>query len=183
MLNSVSRSSIFNEFSPEEQEYFFGIKEKAVSHHIDTLYYSVFLLDDEPEIKNPNLIDFLSRLADLKVLKQSDQASDITMCGLEVKPFGASISAGMYSYHLAYGEDFDIFISHYIPNKQHLVLDGPGWTFFVKEHDKEDKEDLRVFLLLQIEHDAYHNSICASFQIQSSKSLSPEEERPSEPFP
>lgn len=135
MLNSVSRSLIFNEFSPEEQEYFFGIKEKAVSHHIDTLYYSVFLLDDEPDIKNPNLIDFLSRLSDLKVAKQSDQASDITMCGLEVKPFGAAISAGMYSYHLAYGEDFDIFISHYIPNKKtpriqvqlrtrSLVLDG-----------------------------------------------------------
>ena len=135
MLNSVTRSLIINEFSPEEQEYWFGIKEKAVSHHIDTLYYSIFLHDDAPDIKDPNLVDLLVRLAELKEAKQSDQSADLTFYGFEVKPFGAAISAGLYSYHLAYGEDFDVFFSHYIPNEKtpriqvqlrtrSLVLDG-----------------------------------------------------------
>ena len=135
MLGVVKRSSIFNEFTPEEQEYFFSVKEKAVSHHIDTLYYSVFLKDDDVDIKDERIIGLLSDLRDSKQMKLNNISADIQFFGLSVGAFGAAISGGMYMNRLSYAENFDVFISDYIPNKEtpriqvqlrtrSLVLDG-----------------------------------------------------------
>ena len=72
MLGTVKRSLIFNEFSEKEQEYYFSIKEKAVSHHIDTLYYSVFIQDDDVNVKDTRILGFLEQLNILKEQKISD---------------------------------------------------------------------------------------------------------------
>lgn len=135
MLGVVKRSAIFNEFTPEEQEYFFSVKEKAVSHHIDTLYYSVFLKDDDVDIKDERIMGLLSALRELKEIKLSNISDDVQFFGLSVGAFGAAISGGMYMNRLSYAENFDVFISDYIPNKEtpriqvqlrtrSLVLDG-----------------------------------------------------------
>ena len=135
MLGVVKRSEIFDEFTPEEQEFYFSIKEKAVSHHVDTLYYSVHIKDDEVNIQNECLIAFLKALREAKENKLANISEEVTFFEFFVGAFGAAISAGMYMNRLSYGEDFDVFISDYIPNLQtpriqvqlrtrFLVLDG-----------------------------------------------------------
>lgn len=135
MLGVVKRSLIFNEFTPEEQEYWFAIKEKAVSHHVDTLYYSVFLEDDEVELKNERIFRLLRDVSEVKHTKLANLGEDVQFFGLSVSAFGCSISGGMYMNRLSCEENFDIFISDYIPNKEtpriqvqlrtrSLVLDG-----------------------------------------------------------
>lgn len=135
MLGVVERSAIFKEFTPEEQEFYFSIKEKAVSHHVDTLYYSVFLVDDDVDTTDERILGLLSHLRELKQLKLSNIAEDVQFFGLSVGAFGAAISCGMYSNRLTYAENFDVFITDYIPNKdtpriqvqlrtRSLVLDG-----------------------------------------------------------
>ena len=135
MLGVVKRSKIFGEFTPQEQEFYFSIKEKAVSHHVDTLYYSVYVKDDEVQVRNPSIIGLLQALREAKENKLACVSDDVTFFDFSVSAFGAAISAGMYMNHLAYGEEFDVFISDYIPNLQtpriqvqlrtrSLVLDG-----------------------------------------------------------
>ena len=135
MLGVVTRSLIFNEFTPGEQQYYFSIKEKAVSHHIDTLYYSVFIKDDDVDIRDERLVKLLCDLKEMKQVKLSNLSEEVIFFGLSVGAFGAAVSGGMYINHLSYGESFDVFISDYIPNRQtprimvqlrtrSLVLDG-----------------------------------------------------------
>ena len=135
MLGVVKRSKIFDEFTPEEQEFYFSIKEKAVSHHVDTLYYSVHIKNDEVRVKDERLISFLEALREVKENKLACASEEVTFFDFSVSAFGAAISAGMYMNRLSFGEDFDVFISDYIPNLQtpriqvqlrtrSLVLDG-----------------------------------------------------------
>lgn len=135
MNKSVKRSAIFNEFTSEEQEYWFSIKEKAVSHHVDTLYYSVHLKDDDVLLTNEHILGLLADLQELRQVKQSNLSEEVSFFGLSVSGFGAAISGGMYMNHLCYEENFDVFISDYIPNidtpriqvqlrTRSLILDG-----------------------------------------------------------
>ena len=63
MNKSAKRSAIFNEFTPEEQEFYFSIKEKAVSHHIDTLYYFVKLSGDMVNVQDGRFLTMLDELS------------------------------------------------------------------------------------------------------------------------
>ncbi len=130
-LHSVERSKIFTEFSPEEQEKYFGIKGKKVSYHIDTLYYAVHLADDETDNESAGINNLIRCLADLKEKKQANPESELDFCGLTVAPTSFSI----YQYHILLKENFDIFIAKNIPNNdtprvcvqlrsRMLVLDG-----------------------------------------------------------
>ena len=135
MLGVVKRSLIFNEFTPAEQEFYFSIKEKAVSHHVDTLYYVVFIRDDAVEIRNEGILRLLDDLREIKQVKLSNLGEEVLFHGLSVSAFGAAVSGGMYMNRLSFDENFDIFISDYIPNidtpriqvqlrTRSLVLDG-----------------------------------------------------------
>ncbi|MBE6645928.1 MAG: hypothetical protein E7612_11270 [Ruminococcaceae bacterium] len=135
MLNSVKRAKIFEEFTSEEQEYHFGIKEKAVSHHIDTLYYSVYLKDDKPNVEHDGIIDLLYDLNVFKTQKKANPSEEVVFHNLSVSSFGAAVGGGLYGYRLTCEERFDIFISDYLPNEKtpriqvqlrtySLILDG-----------------------------------------------------------
>ena len=135
MLGVVQRSDIFNEFTAEEQEKYFSITEKAVSHHVDTLYYSVFLKDDDANTTDIRINGLLEHLQEQKRVKLNNVQEDVQFMGLSVGAFGAAVSAGLYMNRLTCEENFDIFITDYIPNKdtpriqvqlrtRSLVLDG-----------------------------------------------------------
>lgn len=130
MLN-VQRAQIFNEFSFEEQKKYFALKEKKVTHHIDTLYYSVSIKDDVVDNKDAGVIGLCGMLAEAKEKKQLDPSLELDFFGLDVSVTGFSI----YQYHLLLNENFDIFIAKNIPNEETprvcvqlrsrmLVLDG-----------------------------------------------------------
>ena len=140
MLNSVKRSLVFSEFTEKEQNYWFSIKEKAVSHHIDTLYYSVFIdgdmVDPTPDTyTGESLLGFLEDMTMLKQRVQLDPVAKIQYYGLDVERSGAAIGGGLYAFHLSLKDHYDIFISPYIPTDKtpriqvqirtnSLVLDG-----------------------------------------------------------
>ena len=115
MLNSVIRSSVFSEFTPEEQEFWFSIKEKSVSHHIDSLYFSVFIENDEVSPESPFLVEFLDELLYMKEKVSANPDVVFKYHDLEFKRSGLAISGGLYAYHLEDFENYDIFISSYIP--------------------------------------------------------------------
>lgn len=172
---SVLNSKIFAEFSPEEQKKYFGVKEKKVSHHVDTLYYSISLYDDKTDSDNQCLSALISYLSKLKSEKLSKPGVDLIFCGLDVVPTGFSI----YQYHLQLNECFDIFIADNIPTDEtprvcvqlrsrYIVMEGISQAIvqsynYVKEI--LDKYKLQVDKVMENRIDyAFHTNI-----IQSSK--------------
>ncbi len=135
LLKSFIRSKIFDEFTSEEKNLYFSLKEKAVSSHVDTLYYSIFLDEDINDCENERIGLLLSDLAHMKFEKQKNPGEEFKFNGLLVVPYGAPIGGGLYSLRLSCPEKYDIFVSSYLPNKdtpriqvqlrtRALVLDG-----------------------------------------------------------
>ena len=131
MINkSVKQSPIYSEFSPEELENFFSLKEKKVVPHVDTWYYTVSLYGDcnDPD---DNIQAMLDLLKDKKKEKAENYSSAVDLFGLSVE----NIRFSHYEYCLSVPETFDIFISSFLPNvvtprivvqvrTRSLVLDG-----------------------------------------------------------
>ena len=46
VLMSVQRTQIYKEFNEEDRKKYFNLSKSKVIHHIDTLYYSIYLKDD-----------------------------------------------------------------------------------------------------------------------------------------
>ena len=160
MLNSVIRSSVFSEFTSEEQEFWFSIKEKSVSHHIDSLYFSVFIENDEVSPESPFLVEFLDELFYMKDKVSANPDVVFKYHDLEFKRSGLAISGGLYVYHLEDFENYDIFISSYIPTAntpriqvqlrtKTLVCDG----LYNAVHKAYDKvEEILAHYCLHVSH-------------------------------
>ena len=114
MLLSVQRSAIFNEFSEKEQKYWFGIKEKAVAHHVDTLYYNVFIVDDCNNNPHKGMIELLKRLEELRDQKRTTPSAELEFFDMAIECKGAA--GNIYLYHLSEREYYDIFFTDYLPN-------------------------------------------------------------------
>lgn len=170
-----SRSKIFHEFTPEEREEFFSMKAKAVRHHVDTLYYSVFLQSDIREIKDdPDINQLLRELQGMKDTKLANMSEPILYHEMTVEAFGAAVGGGLYGFHLSYGQDYDIFVSSYLPNKEtpriqvqlrtrSLVLDGL-YGSIRKSYDKVyeilDSFNLRISHCIENRIDyAFHTNV------------------------
>ncbi|MBQ8289959.1 MAG: hypothetical protein IJY01_03720 [Clostridia bacterium] len=114
MLLSVQRSKIFTEFTEREQKYWFGIKEKAVAHHIDTLYYNVFIKNDCNDNKYAGMQAFLAELKDLRDKKRLNKDMPYELSEFMVEMGGAG--GNIYLYHLTIPEFYDVFVTDYLPN-------------------------------------------------------------------
>lgn len=110
----IKRASTFNEFTSEEQEYFFGCTAHKTLHHIDTLYYSIKILEDrviEGEFESPEIIRFIRDLEDAKQTKQQDYEREVSFHDLSVE----LIHYSLYAYCLSENEMYDIFIAKTVP--------------------------------------------------------------------
>ena len=135
MLNSVIRSKIFSEFTPEEQNRYFSIRARAVSPHVDSLYYCIYLEGDDPNVSHAGILGMLDELNAKKIEKIEFPDASIKFFELEVFRSGAAMAGGLYAYHVGLDENFDVYISPYIPNSDtpriqvqirtySLVIDG-----------------------------------------------------------
>lgn len=113
-LKKFSRTEFFREFSSEEQYQYFYLKEKKYLHHVDTLYYSVFLQGDSKE-DYPAGID--SMFKDLNTAKEllKDLNDELWIDAnkeilLKRKRFK------IYDYCIAKNNYFDIFFCSSLPN-------------------------------------------------------------------
>ena len=110
----IKRASIFNEFTSEEQEYFFGCIAHKTLHHIDTLYYSVKIREDrviEGYFESPEIIRFIRDLEDAKQTKQQDYEREVSFHDLSVE----LKSFSLYAYCLSENEMYDIFVAKTVP--------------------------------------------------------------------
>ena len=112
----IKRSQVYRELTSEDRDYWFSLKEHKSLHHIDTLYYSVKLLEErvfEGQMESPEMLRFLKALEDVKCTKQSDMQSDVSFHGfsVELKSFS------LYSYCLSEHEMYDIFIAKTVPTE------------------------------------------------------------------
>lgn len=169
----VESSEIYNEFSSEEREQYFGLNYKAVRSHVDTLYYFVRISGDMVDIQDDRFLTMLSELDYLKSQKKSDYSAMVDFHGLSVEATGYSI----YEYRLCYPEMFDIFISSYIPNDQtprivvqlrtrSLVLEGPydavrNSLKYVKMILEEYDLDISLIDVNRVDY-AYHTNLIQS---------------------
>ena len=120
---------VFAEFDPQAQEYWFDYSRDKVAFHIDTLYYSVSVVNDNND--DISMHALIGKLEALKAIKRSNPNSNVSFGSLSVE-LG---SFSFYSLHLSYNENFDIFIASHLPTEQTprvvvqlrsraLVLDG-----------------------------------------------------------
>lgn len=111
MRLDVERCSIFNEFSRIEQQKHFSYSEKKVIHNIDTLYYTITLIENDDTMKN--IDKFLAYLKDLKLQCTESSVRELPLSdSLLFKPAHFAI----YEYCISLENAFDIFIASYLPN-------------------------------------------------------------------
>lgn len=150
----VRRCKILREFTGEQQHRYFGISVNKSLHHIDTLYYSVFINEPEEVIRlqnedalPENLLCFIQMLRDMKAYLRANPMAAVDMGELE----GVVKSFSLYEFCVSRNECFDIFISSYLPNPEtprivvqlrsrYLVLTG------VKQAIEESFAYLKEFL-------------------------------------
>lgn len=131
MINkSVKQSPVFSEFSSNDQNYHFDLKKERVMAHVDTLYYSCFVYGDSNAC-DENMQALLDQLKALKSQKSAAYDAYVEFFGLSVE----NVRFSNYEYCLRLEENFDIFISSYLPNDftpriivqlrtRTLILDG-----------------------------------------------------------
>ena len=116
IFNSVKRSSVFDEFSEEEQEYWFSLKGKKTLHHIDTFYYSIRIYEArviDGEFEAPEILKFIKDLDEAKQEKNKNMIQAVMFHGLSVELRSFS---GMYQYCISENALYDIFIAKTIIN-------------------------------------------------------------------
>lgn len=108
---NVKASPIFGEFSPEEQNRFFDFSKEKVVAHVDSEYYTCSVYNDSNEPCD-GMQALLAVLADLKAKKVANRMLPVEFFGLSVEP----TRFVHYEYCLRLDENFDIFISSFLPN-------------------------------------------------------------------
>lgn len=106
VLIDVKRSPIYNEFTSDEQERFFGISRDKVIHNIDTLYYSVLIG------AGGYWDNFALKLKKMREDYNFDSDEEVKYCDLVYYPANFSI----YRHCLREKDAFDIFIAEKVPN-------------------------------------------------------------------
>ena len=135
----VQRCSTFNEFDREQQHQLFGISLNKSLHHVDTLYYAVFINEpdnimelQEKDSLPANIKGFIEELRYSK--------DDLRSASMDTVDFGNGLqlvgkSFSLYEFCVSLNECFDIFISSYLPTAEtprivvqlrsrYLVLEG-----------------------------------------------------------
>lgn len=108
--NEVRKSKVFGEFTKEDQEYWFTQTDHKALHHIDTLYYSVKILEErviDGEFEAPEILKLISALEEVKQYKLEHIQDPVEFHGLtyELKSFS------IYNFCLSENELYDIFIA------------------------------------------------------------------------
>lgn len=104
--NNTVRSEVFKHFSTEEQQKYFGLKLKNVIHGIDTLYFTIFLKEQEDKVSQ--------MLKQLEIWKDEYKSGneDLFFNDMQYLPFHFC----HYEHCFRVENMFDIFIASYLPN-------------------------------------------------------------------
>ena len=133
IADKVRASPIISEFTPEEINRYFDLRKEATESHVDSLYFCVSILNDKvvPDECPVGINLMLSKFKELRTRKTAKMSDVVSYAGLsfELTRFVH------YEYCLRKAENFDIFFSSLLPNKdtprivvqirtRMLVLDG-----------------------------------------------------------
>lgn len=113
-LKNVVRSSLFKEFSEEEQKKWFYVKEKKYISHIDTLYYSVFLKNDFKGNVSGDIIEFIEVLKEMKDKLEKKQ-EEFWFDEDETLIYSRKRNR-LYDHCISMNGMYDIFIASSLPN-------------------------------------------------------------------
>lgn len=107
----IQRLPFYNEFTPEEQEQFFGVSRAKVLHNVDNLYFTCRLNEVRCKKSIENFIVALRGYRDC--FRLTDEP--LMFCGnFEYLPFGDRI----YRHCLHQKDEFDILIAESMPNEK-----------------------------------------------------------------
>ena len=114
VLMSVQRTQIYKEFNEEDRKKYFNLSKSKVIHHIDTLYYSIYLKNDEVGNAPVGVIELIEILEELK-RKAQEENEDIYF-NMENDILLKLRRFSIYEYCLGKEGFYDIFIAKTIPN-------------------------------------------------------------------
>lgn len=138
--SDVKRCKVFNEFSPDLQEKYFGITRDKVIFNIDTLYYTVSLFET-------NRVEDMLKQLTLWKDEYNNGNKDITFYDMAYSPFHFC----HYEHCLTIENMFDIFISSYLPNDStpRIVVQLRSVGLWLKGAEalvNESMDNLKLFL-------------------------------------
>jgi len=113
--NRFKRSKIFDDFTKEQQEKYFNLNYKKYIHHVDTLYYSVFLKDEFDERVLPGQLEKLFILFDDLKLQCEKEKSDVWFEANSGHVFRKR-RFSIYEYCISLPQYYDIFFTRSLPN-------------------------------------------------------------------
>lgn len=109
LMNNVIRSEVFKELSSEDSKKFFNINSKKFISHIDTLYYNVYL-DEENEL----IEEFINLL---KITKDElDKHDDSIWLSYSKELLYTRKRFSIYDHCISKQGYYDIFIASKLPN-------------------------------------------------------------------
>ena len=107
----IKASPVFGEFSPEEQDRYFDLSREKVCAHVDTLYYTVSISEDSNDLL-PGVDGLLKELKYCRAQKVTSLSKNVEFFGLNFE----TTRFVHYEYCLRQDEEFDVFISSFLPN-------------------------------------------------------------------
>lgn len=109
----ITRSQMYMESTEIFNKTWFNVKKDKFYHNVDTLYYTISLKNDYN--KNPEVNDFIYELQEKKNIFKETREPQIMNDKLFVLPGRFD---DIYEYRLSCPENYDIFITSYLPNQQ-----------------------------------------------------------------
>lgn len=152
---NVKHTLIYNEFNSQSKVEWFDYSKNKFIHHLDNVYYSVFLKDDtnKKELIPNNILLLLN---DLEERKEKLLLSNDENCVYKDDILLTRHVTKFYNYNLSLKNMFDIFIATSIPNSNtpriHIQCRAIGlWTLGENELIKKSFDYLIKILGSEIE--------------------------------
>lgn len=112
----VTQNFLFNELSLEKQKKFFSYKKDKVISHVDTLYYTVFLKNDNLGEVPDSIFDFLETLKSCR--KILEKTNEDVYFNNDIELLYVKKRFKLYNHCISKVGFFDIFIAESLPNDQ-----------------------------------------------------------------
>lgn len=110
----VKRSSVFNTFSEEEKQRFFNMKALKFIHHVDTLYYTIFLKYDTRQGAPGELDKLIEIFEELKV--NIEKTGEAQWWDYDTGHVFTRCSYGCYGFCISLPNYYDVFFARNLPN-------------------------------------------------------------------
>lgn len=156
----VISAAVFEEFTKEEAESFFGCTEKKVLPHFDNIYYTVSIAGDHGDVDKilPGVKLLIEDLQLLREQKAQSYETQLDYLGMHY----ARSNYAIYQHRLTQEEDFDIYIADFLPTDDtpRIAVQIRSRLLVLEGSEEALKRSLGKVKLLLSQHDLKVDGEC-----------------------